>query len=136
MLPTPEASLGAHRRDYGQPPEVRRAGGHSVSTADVARGISDAGGDWGPYAAAITRWEAVTGRPAPAPVRHDGKGDKPRLNPEFTEWMMGWPAGWVTAPAIGLTRAGQLKACGNGCVPQQVVGALSILWPRVLEQAS
>lgn len=38
---------------------------------------------------------------------------------------MGWPAGWVTDPDIGLTRAQQLKACGNGVVPQQAYLALS-----------
>lgn len=86
--------------------------------------------DWGPYAKAITRWEHITGRAAPSPVRMDGKGGKSRLNPELTEWMMGWPAGWVTAPAIGLTRAEQLKACGNGVVPQQAALALRILLAR------
>lgn len=45
---------------------------------------------------------------------------------------MGWPAGWVTAPAIGLTRAGQIKACGNGVVPQQAFAALATLWSRAL----
>jgi DNA (cytosine-5)-methyltransferase 1 len=80
--------------------------------------------DWGPYEEAIRRWEDVLGRPAPAPVRFDGKGGKPRLNPELCEWMMGWPAGHVTDPAIGLTRAEQLKACGNGVVPQQATAAL------------
>jgi DNA (cytosine-5)-methyltransferase 1 len=86
--------------------------------------------DWGPYEAAIHRWEQIIGRPAPAPVRHDGKGGKARLNPELTEWMMGWPAGWVTASVIGLTRAEQLKACGNGVVPQQAALALHILLAR------
>ncbi|WP_240742980.1 hypothetical protein [Microbacterium sp. K36] len=86
--------------------------------------------DWGPYEAAIHRWEQIIGRPAPAPVRHDGKGGKARLNPELTEWMMGWPAGWVTVPAIGLSRAEQLKACGNGVVPQQAAAALRLLLAR------
>lgn len=86
--------------------------------------------DWGPYESAIRRWEAVIGRPAPAPVRFDGKGGKPRLNPELTEWMMGWPAGWVTADVNGLTRAEQLKACGNGVVPQQAAAALRELLAR------
>ena len=147
ILPTPTASLGDHRRDYGQPPEARMAGGHSVSTADAARAIADAGTGWGPYEAAIRRWEAVTGRPAPAPVRFDGKGGKPRLNPELTEWMMGWPKGWVTDPEIsprlaptpepfvnkkvsGLSRAEQLKACGNGVVTLQAVAALRELLSR------
>lgn len=103
--------------------------------------------DWGPYTSAIARWERVMGRPAPAPVRMDGKGGKPRLNPELTEWMMGWPKGWVTDPAIsprvvgslepfvtktvsGLSRAEQLKACGNGVVPQQAAAALYELLAR------
>lgn len=86
--------------------------------------------DWGSYAPAIRRSEAVFGRLAPAPVRFDGKGGKPRLNPELTEWMMGWPLGWVTAAAIGLSRAEQLKACGNGVVPQQAAAALRMLLAR------
>lgn len=69
------------------------------------------------------------GRTAPAPVRMDGKGGKARLNPELTEWMMGWPAGWVTASAQ-LSRAEQLKACGNGVVPQQAAAALRMLLAR------
>lgn len=38
--------------------------------------------------------------------------------------MMGLPTGWVTAPEIGLTRAQQLKAIGNGVCPQQAATAL------------
>ncbi|GAA4774493.1 DNA cytosine methyltransferase [Microbacterium gilvum] len=86
--------------------------------------------DWGPYAAAVARWETVLGRPAPAPVRMDGKGGKARLNPELPEWMMGWPAGHVTHPAIGLTRAEQLKIAGNGAVPQQAAAALREMLAR------
>jgi DNA (cytosine-5)-methyltransferase 1 len=52
------------------------------------------------------------------------------LNPELPEWMMGWPHGWVTDPAIGLTRAEQLKACGNGVVPQQAAHAIRHLLTR------
>lgn len=33
LLPTPEANAGEHRRDNGQDPERRRAGGHAVSLA-------------------------------------------------------------------------------------------------------
>ena len=40
---------------------------------------------------------------------------------------MGLPTGWVTSPEIGLTRNEQLKACGNGVVPQQAVLALWML---------
>ena len=37
---------------------------------------------------------------------------------------MGLPVGWVTDPAIGISRNEQLKACGNGVVPQQAMAAL------------
>lgn len=124
LLPTPGAYDG--ERGGSQHPDKRRAGNHSVSIQDVAENLTD----WGPYTGAIKRWEAVIGRPAPAPVRMDGKGGKARLNPELTEWMMGWPAGHVTDPAIGLTRAEQLKACGNGVVPQQAAAALRELLAR------
>jgi len=51
---------------------------------------------------------------------------KPALNPEFASWMMGLPAGWVTG-VPGLSRADQLKALGNGVVPQQAAAALTQL---------
>jgi DNA (cytosine-5)-methyltransferase 1 len=38
--------------------------------------------------------------------------------------MMGLPEGWVTDPAIGISRNDQLKACGNGVVPAQAKAAL------------
>jgi len=120
LLPTPTASEG----EKGGPNQAYGSGGATLS------GTIPHLTDWGPYAAAIARWEAVIGRPAPAPVRFDGKGGKPRLNPELTEWMMGWPLGWVTAAAIGLSRAEQLKACGNGVVPQQAAAALRELLAR------
>jgi len=82
--------------------------------------------NWGKFTAAIRRWEAIT-RPAPAPTKPDGKDGAHRLSAEFTEWMMGLPEGWITAPEIGLKRNDQLKACGNGVVPQQAEMALAIL---------
>lgn len=41
--------------------------------------------------------------------------------------MMGLPEGWLTAPEVGLTRAQQLKALGNGVVPQQAALAVRTL---------
>ena len=79
---------------------------------------------WGNYAHAITRWEWATGRPAPRPTEPTGRNGGERLSPRFTEWMMGLPDGWVTDPAIGLGRNEQIKACGNGVVPQQATAAL------------
>ena len=42
-------------------------------------------------------------------------------------WMMMLPDGWVTDPAIGLSRNAQLKALGNGVVPPQAFAALTAL---------
>jgi DNA (cytosine-5)-methyltransferase 1 len=40
--------------------------------------------------------------------------------------MMGLPAGWV-CDVPGLTRNQQLKALGNGVVPQQALVALQLM---------
>lgn len=40
---------------------------------------------------------------------------------------MGWPAGWVTDPAIGISRNDQLRIVGNGVCPQQAIAALRYL---------
>lgn len=128
LLPTPGAYDG--ERGGARTVEERKGGGHSVNLQDVAvHGLRSAV-DWGTYSAAIERWEHVLGRPAPAPVRFDGRGGKPRLNPELPEWMMGWPAGWVTDPAVGISRSDQLKCAGNGVVPQQAIAALLELLSR------
>lgn len=78
---------------------------------------------WGPYADAVARWQAVVGRQAPVPIETSVKGAQ-RLSPRFVEFMMGLPAGWVTDPGIGLARNEQLKALGNGVVPQQAAAAI------------
>ena len=117
-------------RDYkdGQA-EHKRDG--VVQTDTVARAVFNSGEvtevSWGKFEPAIRRWEAITGRVAPAPTKPDGKDGQHRLSAEFTEWMMGLPSGWVTSPEIGLTRNEALKACGNGVVPQQAVLALRML---------
>lgn len=56
----------------------------------------------------------------------------------FVEWMMGLPAGWLTAVPLpaGMTgsqaRNAQLKAGGNGVVPQQAYAAINELWYRAV----
>ena len=85
--------------------------------------------EWGKFEPAIRRWEAVTGRKSPAPTEPDGKDGQHRLSSEFTEWMMGLDQGWVTG--VGLLRNDELKACGNGVVPQQALLALSMLFDGV-----
>jgi hypothetical protein len=81
--------------------------------------------NWGKFEPAIRRWETILNRPAPEPTKPDGKEGNHRLSSKFTEWMMGLPDGWITD--IGLKRNDELKACGNGVVPQQAELALSLL---------
>ncbi len=75
------------------------------------------------YAAAVTRWEHVTGTPAPDPTT-DG-----RLSPHFVEWMMGYPAGWVTDTLTNRRQA--LHALGNAVVPQCAAAAFTQLSTRL-----
>lgn len=103
-------------RQQGRPEPAREQRG-----PDVALGGAP---DWGRYAGAITRWQKAIGRPAPGPV--DALG---RLNPPFVEWLMGLPTGHVT-DVPGLSRTAQLKALGNGVVPQQAAAALHGLMTR------
>jgi hypothetical protein len=123
-LPTPmsrdyKGDVSPHIRDGKvQTDTIERAIFHSGEITEIA---------WGKFEPAIRRWESTIGRDAPAPTKPDGKNGNHRLSAEFTEWMMGLPAGWVTAPEIGLSRVEQLKACGNGVVPQQAMMALSML---------
>jgi len=100
---------------------------HSGSGSASSRGISTVveQTNWGKFEPAIKRWEATIGRQAPEPTKPDGKDGAHRLSSKFTEWMMGLPDGWITD--VGLSRNDELKACGNGVVPQQAELALRIL---------
>lgn len=99
---------------------------------------------FGRFAPTIRRWEQVLGRPAPPPTEYTGKGGAARLSPRFVEWMMGLPDGWVTditiprptktplargsdpeQAGISISRSQQLKALGNGVVPQQGAAAIT-----------
>ena len=124
LLPTPIV------RDYkdGQAPSMRDG---KVSVDTVGRAVMNSGEiteiSWGKFEAAIRRWEQIFGREAPAPTKPDGKEGAHRLSADFVEWMMGLPEGWVCSPEIGLKRNDQLKALGNGVVPQQAELALRLL---------
>ncbi|UTN93662.1 DNA methyltransferase [Mycobacterium phage Yorick] len=108
LLSTPQA------RDYKGIP----ADGFNV--ANLCRDVADEQ-NWGKYAKAIHRWELMT-RTSPAPTQQSRNGN-PRLAAAFPEWMMGWPAGWVTE-VPGISRNDQLRIIGNGVVPQQAAAAL------------
>lgn len=143
LLPTPNAQDGNGGGRYSSdghqstlPGEVRLlptprssdcfgAGQHGDGGMDLRTTVSllpAMSAQWGKYAPAIARWEQIVG-PAPAPTEPNRNG-KPRLNPEFSSWMMGWPAGWVTDPAIGISRNDQLRIIGNGVCPHQAHSAI------------
>lgn len=120
LLPTPMAGDAKMARNStadrrSEPPTGIHAGD---TLGDIAHAVR-----WGEYEPAIRRWEGLT-RPAPAPTKPGGKGS-PKLSDEFDEWLMGYPAGWIT-DVPGVTWNEALKACGNGVVPQQ--GAAAVRW--------
>lgn len=140
-LPTPRATDGTN----GGPNQRGSKGDPTLPSAVHAP-------NWGKYEPAIRRWEKVNGE-APAPTEPNTKG-KHRLSARFAEWLMGLPPGWVTGETPeqhkarirqrmegqdkmpigmrgslrqwdpGISRNDQLKAIGNGVVPQQAILAL------------
>lgn len=118
MLPTPSAAdgMGGHERRGG-------ARGDELLLNGVAKEAHRNPDTFGQYGPAIARWETVLGRPAPNPTEPTGKNGAHRLSPAFVEWLMGLPTGHVTN-VPGLTRNAQLKALGNGVVPQQATTAI------------
>ncbi len=122
LFPTPIV------RDYKDGSAAQSRNG-KVSTDTVARAIFNSGEvtstKWGKFEPAIRRWEALTGRSAPAPTKPDGKEGNHRLSSKFTEWMMGLPDNWITGH--DLKRNDELKLAGNGVVPQQAELALRLL---------
>lgn len=119
MLPTPRATRG------GSATEMAYGFGGERSDERRSQGVVELpeSASWGPYGAAIARWEQVLGRPAPDPTEEGPKGGR-RLSALFVEWMMGLPQGWVTDSALGLSRTQQLKMLGNGVVTRQALEAL------------
>ena len=106
MLPTP--TVGDSKSDK-----------MSEGYGDNLRATANNKLDWSQFESAITRWGQLIGRKAPVPLIEQ------RLNPEFTEWMMGLPEGWITDLDLSWTQ--KIKACGNGVVPQAAAEALSRL---------
>ena len=116
LLPTTRRSMGNASTPKVEAGDPKKRIENTVLLSEIT---------WGKFEPAIRRWEQVLGRPAPAPTKPDGKEGAHRLSSKFTEWMMGLPDGWITD--CGLSRNEELKACGNGVVPQQAELALRIL---------
>jgi DNA (cytosine-5)-methyltransferase 1 len=87
---------------------------------------------WGVYTPAVRGWEQVLGRPAPFPTQ-PGRHGRPVLAPAFVEWLQGLEPGWVTG--LELPRTAQLRALGNGVVPQQAAHAVGLLLADLLGTA-
>lgn len=85
------------------------------------------------YLPAVYRWEKILGRKSPR-WTIIGDNGKPKLNPMFSEWLMGLPEGWVTSPEIGLSYGRQLMILGNGVVPQQAEAALTNMLENLIEK--
>jgi DNA (cytosine-5)-methyltransferase 1 len=132
-----------HRDQPGDPPDrtrptrAGRTGSGELAPANAHDLSADAGSvlgiEWGEYAAAIRRWEALLDRPAPHPTE-PGRAGQPRLAPAFVEWLMGLPDGWVTG--TGLSRAAALRTLGNGVVPAQAAAAVTQLLCDLLLDAN
>jgi len=113
--------------------DAQGAGGHGTGGLDLRTTAARHAGtqEWDKYWPAIRRWEGITGRIAPEPTEPNSNGN-PRLRAEFSEWMMGWPEGWVTdfiEPSRSkvegkITRSAAMKVIGNGVCPQQAAQAL------------
>jgi DNA (cytosine-5)-methyltransferase 1 len=135
LLRTPVANEG-EKATNKQTAEQRKLTGQVYLTNQVQTVISETDmskheTNWGQFEPAIRRWETILNRQAPPPTEPTGKDGNHRLSSKFTEWMMGLPDGHVTLPEIGITRNDQLKACGNGVVPQQAEFALKTLLTRI-----
>ena len=143
LMPTPRASDGTHvgPGQRGSAGDLMLSSAVALLPTPTAMDSRASGGDprtsnttltdatvrnpdlWGKYGPTIRRWEALT-RPAPAATQPSARTGNPQLAPRFSEWLMGWPAGWVT-DVPDLSRNEQLRIIGNGVVPQQAAAGIS-----------
>lgn len=130
LLPTPKASDGYMNIPScsDRPRERSTYLGTQVSMLPVNGSTVD----WGVYELAIRRHERWLGRPAPFPTITGARGGK-TLNPQLSEWMMAWPAGWVTE-VPGITPNDAKQVCGNGVVSQQMVAGIRYLLPLLFAE--
>lgn len=149
MFATPAANLGSRGSRH---PEKQKQGGHAIGLDDQCEHLLPTPTalrmdgrkserfnkaresfydlveyeKFGEFKDAIRVQEQAFGMSAPDPTVIGNTG-RALLNPAFVEWMMGLPPGHVTSPEIGISRQLQLKALGNGVVPQQAATAIRIM---------
>ena len=114
------AELGERHSEAAADPDDSR-----LKSVRAEHRLEEAGGDpppvdrFGPYGAAVERWERIVGRRAPDPTDERG------LTPWFVEWMMGFEGGFVCD--ADLSRTDELRLLGNSVVAQQALLALELL---------
>lgn len=86
--------------------------------------LSDYSEGWGEYLPRVMLHAEQLGLPVIPDPTVPGKL-RPRVNPEFVEWMMGLPHGHVTSPEHKIPLSAQLSILGNGVVPQQASHAIT-----------
>lgn len=141
LLPTPTSRdhKGRNQRDdvtcltgalLPTPTVTNWHGNHVNNRGDVLPPGAVQPTRWGAYGAAVARWEAVLGWPAPDPTELGTRG-QPRLSARFVEWMQGLPSGYVT-DHVGRNAA--LRILGNGVVPAQGAHAIAHLTPTATRE--
>lgn len=125
-----DGSVAADPIDYGRdqgapsPAGIERRSRSAVHRDPPTSARFVEGVDWSVYEPAVRRWEHLLGRVTPHPTQ-PGRHGRPVLAPPFVEHLMGFPAGWITD--LPLPRTAQLRALGNGVVPQQAAYTLALL---------
>ncbi|MGW2515015.1 DNA cytosine methyltransferase [Streptomyces scopuliridis] len=104
---------------WAEPTGVQWGSDDSFPLSPPSWWVSEDGTDYGPL---IRRWERILGRPSPYPTSPRRRGVEWRVNPRWSEWLMGLPDGWVT-DVSGLSPSQQLERLGGGVVPQQAYEA-------------
>ena len=133
-MPTPNAMDYLGYREGGGREKVLRHGTEDGALRDSTGNLREEvhfNADL--YLPTVHRWEKILGRKSPT-WTIIGDNGKPKLNPMFSEWLMGLPEGWVTSPEIGLSYGRQLMILGNGVVPQQAEVALATMLRNIVEK--
>lgn len=128
LLPTPTVADSRNTRNATANSGAGGPGNPGWTLADVGHDFQRATGEadpghWGKFAEAVALWEEIAGRPAPDPTVPAPRGGR-RLNPQLSEWMMGYPLGYLTGE---LERRDALCCAGNGVVPLQAGTAWNLL---------
>jgi DNA (cytosine-5)-methyltransferase 1 len=116
----PPDTLDPRPLDYGRGPV-----GGAIAHLAVRPSSTEETLHWGRYQRAILRWRRLIGW-EPSPVRRNPELDRDQVTPEFIEWMMGMPKGWVTE-VPGVKRKPAIRALGNSVVPLQAEAAFRVM---------